>query len=355
VPAFGVLATDLFSVADNRYVRFDATAAGSLAVLAPLDGGFGGGAFADGDFSRQYVTRGYKTATGGALVHGREYLLAIDTATGAATTIGRTGLDDALGASRTGQALAWDASTNTLYGVYEVADGTPAGGSYLVVLDRYTGAAQPVGRLALDQAAADIGAESVIGLAVDRDGAMYAIAAGAADEEGSHGALLAVDKATAATRTIGPLGDQAPFLLPLGLAAFDLSTNRLYLNGLDLDDVTVKTYEVDTATGTASPQVTVADPLLINAFSIAADGGPCVGDGGAPWLAVAPDGGSIAPGARADVALAIDASALAAGTYQAVLCLRSDDPYRHLVPLRVNLHVAGDPIFADGFDAAPAP
>jgi hypothetical protein len=352
VPAFGVHATDLILVSDNQYAHFDPTVDGSLSAIATIDGAFGGGTFIDNDFSRQYVTRGFKTMLGGNTAHGREYLKTIDTATGAITTIGPTGMDDTPRSLSSGQALAWDAQSNTLYGVYQYGDGSADSGSYLVTLDRYTGAARRVGLLELDQAALDAGAEYVIGLAIDRSGAMYGIAAGSMDEDGSHGVLIAVDKATAATRTIGAFGADAPFLMPVGLAAFDLSSNQLYVNGLDFNDAMVKTYRVDLQTGTTTRTATITDALVINALSIARAGGPCVDDAGVPWLSAEPGSGTVAAGTSAEVALGIDARALAAGTYTADLCLRSDDPYRHTVPLRVNLHVAGDAIFADGFDAA---
>jgi subtilisin family serine protease len=65
-----------------------------------------------------------------------------------------------------------------------------------------------------------------------------------------------------------------------------------------------------------------------------------------PWLTVTPSGGSVAPGASADVAVRIDSSGLAAGEHQASLCLDSNDPERPrvIVPVRLTVEAgANDP------------
>jgi hypothetical protein len=60
-----------------------------------------------------------------------------------------------------------------------------------------------------------------------------------------------------------------------------------------------------------------------------------------PWLAVAPDSGTTAPGGTSEVTVTFDATGLAAGGYEAVLCVESDDPATPLVEVPVSLTVTG--------------
>lgn len=86
-----------------------------------------------------------------------------------------------------------------------------------------------------------------------------------------------------------------------------------------------------------------------------------------PWLTATHVGNTVAGGAGARIAVAIDPSAghLAAGTHTAQLCIRTNDPARRTVVVPVSVVVtepvvahacstAGDGIFCDRFDGAPA-
>ncbi len=102
------------------------------------------------------------------------------------------------------------------------------------------------------------------------------------------------------------------------------------------------------------------DILVHNAVVLLADsGGPQPGACGAPttvsWLSVGTASGSTAAGATSTSTITVDASGLAAGSYQAALCVASNDPVNPQVEVPVTLTVTGDPpitdrIFCDGFE-----
>jgi hypothetical protein len=72
-----------------------------------------------------------------------------------------------------------------------------------------------------------------------------------------------------------------------------------------------------------------------------ADGQGCDAPTDVPWLAVAPDSGTTAPGGASEVTVAFDATGLAAGGHEAVLCVESNDPAMPLVEVPVSLTVTG--------------
>ena len=69
-----------------------------------------------------------------------------------------------------------------------------------------------------------------------------------------------------------------------------------------------------------------------------------------PWLAVAPAAGSTAPGGTSSVDVTLDATGLAAGTYEADLCIDSNDPDTPQLVVPVTLTVDSMP-FLDGFES----
>ncbi len=102
------------------------------------------------------------------------------------------------------------------------------------------------------------------------------------------------------------------------------------------------------------------DILVHNAVvHLAGDGGTQPGACGAPstvsWLNVGTASGSTAAGATSTSTITVDASGLAAGSYEAALCVASNDPVNPQVEVPVTLTVTGDPpitdrIFCDGFE-----
>ena len=80
----------------------------------------------------------------------------------------------------------------------------------------------------------------------------------------------------------------------------------------------------------------------------------CASPDSVPWLALAPTNGTIAAGAGATtVDVTLDAATLAAGVYDANVCVNSNDPVNDQVTVPVNFLVnEPDLIFANGFDLA---
>jgi hypothetical protein len=78
----------------------------------------------------------------------------------------------------------------------------------------------------------------------------------------------------------------------------------------------------------------------------------CAAPGVVPWLSIAPAAGTIGVGApAANVDVTLDAAALDVGTYNANVCVESNDPLNALLTLPVTFTVnTPDLVFADGFD-----
>jgi hypothetical protein len=76
-----------------------------------------------------------------------------------------------------------------------------------------------------------------------------------------------------------------------------------------------------------------------------------------PWLSVDPTSGITTVGQTSPVDVEVDATGLAEGDYEAVLCVETNDPAAPLVVVPVSLTVAGEPdpvIFIDGFESGNA-
>jgi hypothetical protein len=112
-----------------------------------------------------------------------------------------------------------------------------------------------------------------------------------------------------------------------------------------------------------APGATASNPMTIGntggsslnfAITEAPASGDCSAPSDVPWLSESPTSGSVASGESQDVTVTADATALAPGSYSALLCITSDDPVNGLIPVPVSLTVTpDDTIFKDGFDGAP--
>jgi hypothetical protein len=186
---------------------------------------------------------------------------------------------------------------------------------------------------------------AIIGLAIDARGQMYAF-----DQNSL--ALMQVDKVTGAATPIGPVGEDVA--IPLnGSLAFDRARDILYLIGAT-PDILGGDFIVDLVSGHADLVGTVGgDPELLGALAIATPGGPCTNATPAPWLSFDPAAGTVAAGDAQAITVGLDATGLAEGRHEADLCLRSNDPYRHTLPVHVTFDVGADvdTIFASGFEA----
>ena len=70
-------------------------------------------------------------------------------------------------------------------------------------------------------------------------------------------------------------------------------------------------------------------------------GGGCTAPSDVPWLSASPASGSLAGGESEDSTITVDASALAAGSYSAHVCVASNDPVNPLIDVPVSVTVTG--------------
>lgn len=304
-----------------RYVRFpDLASATSVQEIGeaqriPLVAGD----FVDDDFTREYAVDSFNM------------LLTVDTTTGTRTPIARLSDSDLTYAW---PALKWDPSTGTLYGVYYDENL----GTHLYTIDRGSGLIRLVGDFPADV--------QILAIAFDADGRLFGI-----DVAG--GAFVAIDKTDASIGAIGLLGYDSQYLQSMD---FDDATGTLYLAGFDAGAGAGVLYTVDTGTGRAMPVSPLPDAHQFSAFAVATPTPGCAGTSSVPWLSFNPASGTLVPGASAEVTVTFDAHALAAGTHRADVCVRYDGRAvdRLAVPVEFTV-IAGDAIFADGFETEDAP
>ncbi len=74
----------------------------------------------------------------------------------------------------------------------------------------------------------------------------------------------------------------------------------------------------------------------------------CIDPADVPWLAVAPSSGTTEPGGATDVTVTLDSNGLSAGTYEAFLCVESNDPDMPLVTVPVTMEVTQAPVIGVG-------
>ena len=314
---------------DNTLLGFDAADPATNAPIGPIHRIYEAGAFVDDDFSTEYLVSGWREI-GGTHIFKTDILERVDTATAEITPVGDTGI----GGTEYIAALAWDPTTSTLYAAITGFGGTTT----LATIDRYDAS---VTRLASIEGPDVV---AIIGFAIDADGRMFAL-----DQNSI--ALMEIDKTTGAATPIGPIGEDVLILLN-GSLAFDRARDILYMIGAT-QDVLGGDYIVDLVSGHAGLVGTIgADQELDAALAIATPGGPCTGATPAPWLSFDPAAGTVPAGASQAITVGLDASGLGEGRYEADLCVRSNDPYRHTLPVHVTFDVGGnDAIFASGFEA----
>lgn len=290
-PAFG------FDVSTYQFETFDALASGTIDVVATTNYTlWTGGAFVDGDFSKFYVLGG------SAFISPANFdtLAAIDTATGAQTTIGTA---DSIGYGWNG--MAYDSTSGKLYAVAGCATN-----SNLFTIDINTGTATLVGPLLNEPCS--------IAIAIDAEGNMYGF-------DIATDALFAIDKTTANDALIGSVGFNANYLQDM---AFDQSTGILYLAGFDADVFTDSIYTIDLTTGLATLVGPIGSTLgEVDAMGIETIGGPCGQPQDLPWLSLTPPSGTTASGGSSPVTASIDAAGANAGDVLAgTVCALSNDP-----------------------------
>lgn len=319
-----VFAEDL---SGGRFVNFDASDPAAVTPVADTDYELTGGDFVDNDPTRLYAIDGSSAAH-------RNTLVVVDTTTGATTEIGPS---VPLGAA-TWTTLKWDHATRTLYAV--AADCTYTN-STLYTIDRGSGTPTRVGPISTG------GHNCIMSIAIDAMGRMFGI-----DLISNEDALVAIDKSSGSAHTIGMLG--VPATGDQGMD-FDDASGVLYWaryaeTGPDQHVSEIRTINTMTGATTLVGPIGIGAPQ-IDAFSIGA-AGDCAGSDDVPWLALSPTSGTTAAGGTSEVTLTLDASALAAGVYDATICVignDSDTPIKRL-PVELVVIDANDVIFRNGLD-----
>jgi hypothetical protein len=306
----------------SDYVSFDASNPGVFNTILLDSVTLFGITFVDNDFSKQY---------GVDYLQGDLY--SISTLDGSATLIGNTGLVSCCYIVPSG--MRWDSTTGTTYLV--IADFHPnVRSSTLYTIDLATAATTLVGPLA----------GAIRDITIDNSGLMYGI-------DSDADTLVAIDKTTAASQTIGSIGFDAIFGQGLD---FDAQTGVLYLGSADENVSTM--YTVDPTTGATTLVGTMGGE--VDSMAIAKSGVVCATAADTPWLSYDVGSGTVTPDPDqahpATVNVSFDATALVPGNYSANLCVYSNDLSHSRVAIPVSLTVSEggptDVIFADGFDGA---
>ena len=312
--AVPVFAADIYQ---NVIETFDALNPSATNVITPSDGSaYVGGAFMNGDFSKMFAIVGQFGAGG------FDNVVTIDTATGAATTVGSA--SNNLGEGYSG--MAWDPTSGNLYAV----SSTCGSSSHLWTINPATGAATAVAEIQ--------GVACAIAIAIDSGGNMYTV-----DIVGDE--FFAVNKNDGSAAAIGSIGFNANYAQDM---AFDLSTDTLYYAGFDGSAFTDEIYTIDLTTGLATP--VPGNPNIgaglaeVDAMSIQTAGGPCSQPQDLPWLAFAPTSGTTTPGNTTNVTMSVDATGFVDGdTLAGTMCTTSNDPDTHVVetPVTINVTAGG--------------
>ncbi|MEP7044334.1 MAG: hypothetical protein ABI843_14820 [Dokdonella sp.] len=326
LPAYAVQVTQGGTLQD--FIRFDVFNPGQVqaTVIAPdlfaSNVNISGGDFVDNDFSREWMLDFFNL------------LYTFDTTTGAKTLVGWP-VPQMIQANEQWWGTSWDPATGNFYAVSNASNGW----SGLYSIDLTTAAATFIGQI-------DIGMQtSVVDIAVDQNGLMYGL-------DTVNDALLAIDKSSGAATVVGLLGIDASYAQSM---KFDRSTGTLYWMSYDVSGAgAVAT--IDPVTGAATPAVPTGNGRELVAFAIAKAGGDCTQPLDAAWLTLETTSGTAQPGDPYGLyTVDFDATNLAAGEYDATICVFSNDPaYRtHPAAVPVHFNVApgdNDAIFSDGFD-----
>ena len=316
------------NLTDGEFVRFDAVAPGTLNPVAATDYRLTAGDFVDNNPLKLFGIDGTSAAHKNALVM-------VDIIDGSVTEVGTA---TALGSTHWA-GLKWDPVDGTLYGISSDCRFT---NSTLYRISRSTGYAQ---RLAPIDAS---GHNCVLDIAIDSLGRMFGI------ESGFENALIEIDKTTGAVHRIGLLGVDASGDQGLD---FDDTTGQLYwarYDALAPGGPVSEMRTINTATGANTLIAPIGDGTTeIDAFAIGSAGN-CSSPEDIPWLSMSPPGGTIDGGDSLDVGITLDASGLDAGTYQAMICVNSNDQTTPLqqLPVEFTVYSADDVLFRDGFDGS---
>jgi hypothetical protein len=303
----------------NTLLSFDASnPVETLPVAALGDFILPAGEFVDEDFDKLYAIDWYSWK-----------MYTIDTSTGAMDLVGLADLGAQGGYNWNG--LAWDATTEMLYGVGSkpTRDGLV---SFLYTIDPVTAQTTMIGQISGPDLGTPDDGSVIIDIAIDGDGRMYGIELVGDD-------FVAIDKETGEAAVISSLSFNANYAQSID---FDDYTGTLYYAAYDGDTGQAYMFTIDTDTGALGdigpigPDSTEID---VSAMAIARLGGVCAYPNGTPWLGYDPPEGILAAGEEQGVTVTMDAADLAPGTYEAYACVSSNDRTRRRIPVPVTLTV----------------
>jgi hypothetical protein len=330
VPAYAIAA-----LPDGvAFVAFDATQPGSLeTVLDGEESDITAATFIGNDFSQEYAV---KVTQSGPLHFYTSKFGTLDTATGQFTPIATITLPSITYVG----ALKWDPVSGMLYAITVTSTGSGVQSYGLYTIDAATGDSAFVGSI---QGSGVNPNMLIINAAISPNGLLYAI-------DIVDNVLLAIDKSTGNAAVIGPTGLVANFAQGMD---FDQSTGLLYWAAYtlidDAGDYGSSLYTLDVDSGHPTLVGDVQDSAELAALAIAhAD--PCLDAGDVPWLAFDSTAGTTVGGSTSTVTLTLDAAGLAPGTYQANVCVYTNDANHSIAAVPVSFTVTSDVIFEDGFD-----
>lgn len=324
VPLVPVSGLERIQGSQRDYVRLNLLDAGSpVTVLGEFDQlmSASGMEFVGNDFSRQWVIdwRSNQVQT-------------LDPATGAARPVGRAQPRGTV-PGEGWMGIAWDPADDHLYGVTVSAS---CGWSGLYRIDQDNATASFVGPIVT-------GANVCItDIAFDQNGQLYGI-------DISEDALVIIDKHSGISQLVGNLGVNAEFEQGL---KFDRASGTLYWTAfVDQQGAIAR---IDPLTGVPTVLGPTHQLRQLVPFSIATSGGDCTQPTDVPWLRMNLSEGQLAPGsAPTFIDVSFDGTAVAAGVYNAHLCVFSNDPAYRVAPLSVPVQltvIAETPVFVDGFE-----
>ncbi len=181
----------------------------------------------------------------------------------------------------------------------------------------------------------------LLNLAIDRNGLAYGI--------GYDGILYAVDKTTMQVQPIAPIAIDLTSMYWRGTSLdFDDATGDLYMQVYNVQPSVPlfesRMYRLDVTTGQTQNLGTFPHQhtwdVDIRAIAIARpDPTPCSRPGDVPWLSYDQRSGTIAPNGQAGVSVRANAAGLSAGSYDATVCVQSNDPHRRRIALPLHLTV----------------
>ena len=215
--------------------------------------------------------------------------------------------------------LALDPTDGTMY-----AASTSVFTSTLSTIDPSTGIATVIGEIT--------NAPAIIGIAIDGTGTLYGYDIGI-------DSLLSIDKATGTGTIIGSIGFDANFGQGIG---WDPTTDSLIMAAFNNETFQAEMRIVDRATGNTTFAGVMGgdDPGGLNQISWLGfdDPGFCE-PSDIPWASVTPNSGTTSGNSTDVIDVMFDTTGLAAGVYEGIFCVESNDAAEPILRVPVEMTV----------------